>query len=208
MIGKLKGIVDSYGPDWIIVDVHGVGYLVHCSSHTLAQLPGAGEATVIAIETYVREQEIRLFGFSTDVEREWFRLLLTVQGVGTRVALAVLSTLRPSELAAAIATQDKAMIARTPGVGPRVGQRICTELKDKVPAISGVAGDPISEIFGDTGVETVGTPESDAVSALINLGYSQAQAMAAVAVAVREVDEDKAADAASLIRRGLRELAG
>ena len=99
MIGKLKGVVDSYGPDWVIIDVHGVGYLVHCSTATLQSLPPAGEAVTIAIETYVREQEIRLFGFASDVEREWFRLLLTVQGVGTRVALAILGTLKPADLA-------------------------------------------------------------------------------------------------------------
>ncbi len=116
MIGKLKGVIDSYGPDWVILDVQGVGYLVHCSNHTLQELPSAGEAAMIAIETYVREQEIRLFGFTGDVERQWFRLLLTVQGVGTRVALAILSTLKPGDLASAIALQDKAMAeARSAG---------------------------------------------------------------------------------------------
>ena len=123
MIGKLKGIVDSYGEDNIILDVNGVGYLVHCSARTLAALPAPGEAATLSIETYVREDQIKLFGFASDAEREWFRLLQTVQGVGAKVALAVLGTLKPSELATAIATRDKAMVARTPGVGPKVAAR-------------------------------------------------------------------------------------
>ncbi len=208
MIGKLKGVVDSHGADWVIVDVHGVGYVVHCSTTTLQSLPLAGEAVTIAIETYVREQEIRLFGFATDLEREWFRLLLTVQGVGTRVALAILGTLRPADLASAIALGDKAMIARAPGVGPKVGQRICAELKDKAPQLSGLAGlDPIvAELQADIGEGAAPAPVADAVSALVNLGYGQAQASAAVAAAVR--DGDEGADAAALIRLGLKELAG
>src|SRR6266404_2317891 len=134
MIGKLKGVIDSYGEDFIVLDVHGVGYLVHCSARTLQALPAAGEATSLSIETHVREDQIRLFGFSSDVEREWFRLLQTVQGVGAKVALSVLSTLKPADLASAIALRDKAMVARTPGVGPKVAERIVTELKDKAPA--------------------------------------------------------------------------
>src|SRR3977135_3474390 len=134
MIGKLKGIIDTYGEDFVILDVGGVGYLVHCSARTLQELPAPGEAATLAIETHVREDQIRLFGFLTDVEREWFRLLQTVQGVGAKVALSVLSTLKPAELASAIALRDKAMVARTPGVGPKVAERIVTELKDKAPA--------------------------------------------------------------------------
>ena len=124
MIGKLKGIVDGYGEDFVILDVGGVGYLVHCSTRTLHELPATGEHAVLAIETYVREDQIRLFGFLTDVEREWFRLLQTVQGVGAKVALAVLGTLKHNELASAIAMRDKAMITRAPGVGPKVAERI------------------------------------------------------------------------------------
>src|SRR5476651_974398 len=116
MIGKLKGTIDSYGEDYIILDVGGVGYLVHCSARTLQALPAAGQAATLAIETHVREDQIRLFGFLTDAEREWFRLLQTVQGVGTKVALSVLSTLKPAELATAIAMRDKASITRAPGV--------------------------------------------------------------------------------------------
>src|SRR6201987_4616947 len=116
MIGKLKGIVDSYGEDAVILDVNGVGYLVHCSARTLQELPRVGEPAVLSIETHVREDQIKLFGFTSDVEREWFRLLQTVQGVGTKVAMSVLGTLKVSELASAVAMRDKAMVARAPGV--------------------------------------------------------------------------------------------
>src|SRR6266850_4105663 len=131
MIGKLKGIIDSYGEDNIILDVNGVGYLVHCSARTLQELPATGQPATLAIETHVREDQIRLFGFRFDVEREWFRLLQTVQGVGAKVALSVLGTLPPSDLANAIALRDKAAVSRTPGVGPKVDERICNELKGK-----------------------------------------------------------------------------
>ena len=134
MIGKLKGIVDSYGEDFVILDVGGVGYQVQCSARTLQELPAAGQPATLSIETYVREDQIRLFGFMSDVEREWFRLLQTVQGVGAKVALSVLGTLKPGELASAIAMRDKATVARTPGVGQKVAERIVTELKDKAPA--------------------------------------------------------------------------
>ena len=113
MIGKLKGIIDSYGEDFVIVDVNGVGYMVHCSARTLQSLPAQGEVVTFAIETHVREDQIRLFGFLADIEREWFRLLQTVQGVGTKVALSILSTLKPADLATAIAMRDKAMVARS-----------------------------------------------------------------------------------------------
>src|SRR5256884_9590008 len=138
MIGKLKGIIDSYGEDFIVLDVNGVGYLVQCSARTLQELPGVGQPATLAIETYVREDQIKLFGFLTDVEREWFRLLQTVQGAGAKVALSVLGTLKPAELASAIAMRDKAMVARTPGVGSKVAQPIVTELKDTAPAYTDV----------------------------------------------------------------------
>jgi Holliday junction DNA helicase RuvA subunit len=131
MIGKLKGVIESYGGDSVILDVNGVGYLVHCSGRTLQELPRVGEPATLAIETYVREDQIRLFGFMTDAERAWFRLLQTVQGVGAKVALAVLGTLKPADLASAIAMRDKAMVARTPGVGPKVAERIVTELRTR-----------------------------------------------------------------------------
>lgn len=203
MIGKLKGLIDSYGDDWVIIDVGGVGYHVTCSGKTLQSLPSVGEAASVAIETYVREDQIRLFGFATELEREWFRLLLSVQGVGTKVALAVLSTLGANDLANAIALQDKAMIAQAPGIGPKVAQRVVSELKDKVPAFhpaSGAAGDLHTAL-----AEATGTSVTDAISALTNLGYGSAQAAPAVSKAVREAGEDATAEA--LIRLALKELA-
>ncbi|MGB3390478.1 MAG: Holliday junction branch migration protein RuvA, partial [Pseudaminobacter sp.] len=140
MIGKLKGTVDEIGEDYCVVDVHGVGYVAHCSTRTLAALPDAGEAVTLFIETYVREDMIRLYGFQTTLEREWFRLLQNnVQGVGAKVALAVLSTLPPADLANAIALRDIAMVSRAPGVGKKVAERIVTELKNKAPALAGPA---------------------------------------------------------------------
>ena len=204
MIGKLKGVIDSYGEDYVIVDVHGVGYQVHCSARTLQSLPAAGEHAVLSIETHVREDQIRLFGFASDLEREWFRLLQTVQGVGAKVALAVLSTLRPSELANAITLRDKAAISRTPGVGAKVAERIVTELKDKTPAFTDL--DPaVVRLSADMDEGRAPGPPRDAVSALVNLGYGQPQAAAAIAVAARDAGEG--ADTAKLIRLGLKELA-
>lgn len=203
MIGKLKGVVDSLGEDWIIVDVHGVGYQVHCSSRTLSALPSIGEATTLAIETHVRETEIKLFGFSSDIEREWFRLLQSVQGVGAKVALAILGTLTPGEIASAIALQDKASVSRAPGVGPKVAQRIVAELKDKAPALSGDATGTIG-LQQELGDGVAPGAVQDAVSALTNLGYSSQQASAAVSAALQNAGED--APSATLIRLGLKEL--
>lgn len=203
MIGKLTGTVDSLGPDSMILDVHGVGYLVHCSTQTLQNLH-VGEAAVLAIETQVREQDIRLFGFVSETEREWFRLLQLVQGVGAKLALAILGTLKAADLASAIALQDKAMIARAPGVGPKMAGRICAELKDKAPAFGG-ADPAVVRLQADLGDKVAPQPASDAVSALVNLGYAQVQASAAVAAAMRDAGEG--ADTARLIRLGLKELA-
>jgi Holliday junction DNA helicase RuvA len=203
MIGKLKGLIDSYGEDYVILDVSGVGYQVHCASRTLQALPATGEAAVLSIETHVREDQIRLFGFRSDIEREWFRLLQTVQGVGAKVALAVLSTLPPTDLANAIALRDKAAVARTPGVGPKVAERIVTELKDKAPALSSV--DPaIAHLSGTVDDHRAPKPVTDAISALVNLGYGQPQAAAAIAAASRGAGES--AETAQLIRLGLKEL--
>jgi holliday junction DNA helicase RuvA len=203
MIGKLKGIIDSYGEDNVILDVNGVGYLVHCSARTLQALPAAGEPVVLAIETHVREDQIRLFGFLHDGEREWFRLLQTVQGVGTKVALSILGTLTPADLASAIALRDKAMVARSPGVGPKVAERIVTELKDKAPAYAQL--DPaVIRLSGELEARRAPQPVSDAVSALVNLGYGQPQAAAAIAAAARAAGEG--ADTKSLIRLGLKEI--
>jgi Holliday junction DNA helicase RuvA len=204
MIGKLKGIIDSYGEDFIILDVGGVGYQVHCSARTLQELPASGQPATLSIETHVREDQIRLFGFSSDVEREWFRLLQTVQGVGARVALSVLGTLRPSELATAVAMRDRAMVARSPGVGPKVAERIVTELKDKAPAFVDI--DPaVVRLSGALEDKRAPQPVADAVSALVNLGYGQPQAAAAIAAAARSEGAD--ADVSRLIRIGLKELA-
>jgi holliday junction DNA helicase RuvA len=204
MIGKLKGMIDAYGEDFVIVDVSGVGYLVHCSARTLQGLPGTGEPVVLSIETHVREDQIRLFGFLSDIEREWFRLLQTVQGVGTKVALSVIGTLKPADLANAVAMRDKAAIARSPGVGPKVAERIVTELKDKAPAYTSV--DPaIVRLTGEVEERRAPQPVLDAISALVNLGYGQPQAAAAVAAANREAGDG--ANTADLIRRGLKELA-
>ncbi len=204
MIGKLRGVVDSYGEDFVILDVHGVGYQVHCPTRTLASLPAPGEAATLSIETYVREDQIKLFGFSSDVEREWFRLLQTVQGVGAKVAMAVLGTLKPSELANAIALRDKAAVVRSPGVGAKVAERIVSELKDKVPAFTDV--DPaVVHLAGALDEKRAPRPVADAMSALVNLGYGQPQAAAAIAAAARSAGED--ADTATLIRQGLKELA-
>ncbi|WP_439271461.1 Holliday junction branch migration protein RuvA [Pseudochrobactrum sp. HB0163] len=204
MIGKLKGIVDEIADDHVILDVHGVGYVAFCSARTLGNLPAAGEAAILLIETYVREDVLRLYGFATALEREWFRLLQNVQGVGAKVALAVLGTLTPAELANAIALRDIAMVSRAPGVGKKVAERIVTELKNKAPAFAGEAAANIG-LKQEIGEGVASTAVSDAVSALSNLGYSRDQAANAVASALREAGED--ADSARLIRLGLKELA-
>ncbi len=204
MIGKLKGVIDSYGEDFVILDVHGVGYIVQCSARTLQALPQPGEAAALAIETQVREDAIRLFGFASDLERDWFKVLLGVQGVGAKVALAILSTLRPGELASAIALKDKASVARSPGVGPKLAERIVNELKGKGPSLGSV--DPavirLSDALED---RRAPQPVTDAISALTNLGYGQPQASAAVAAAMRALGEG--AETSTLIRQGLKELA-
>jgi Holliday junction DNA helicase RuvA len=202
MIGKLKGIIDSLAEDHMILDVQGVGYIVHCSGRTLEKLPRTGEAATLAIETQMREDSIKLFGFISETDRHWFRLLLTVQGVGAKVALAIQTVLDAAELASAIGCQDKAAIARAPGVGPKLAARIIAELKDKaiVPTASGAATAQLAGLDG-------GKPAAaqDALSALVNLGYGRSQAAAAVAASLAALGED--APAAELILRGLKELA-
>ncbi|BBD40059.1 MULTISPECIES: Holliday junction branch migration protein RuvA [Aminobacter] len=205
MIGKLKGTVDEIGEDFCVLDVHGVGYVAYCSTRTLAALPGVGEAAILFIETYVREDMIRLYGFKTELEREWFKLLMAnVQGVGAKVALAILSTLAPSDLANAIALRDIAMVSRAPGVGKKVAERIVTELKNKAPAFAGEATGTIG-LKQELGEGVAPAPIADAVSALVNLGYSRDIAANAIAAAMKSVGED--ADSSKLIRFGLKELA-
>jgi Holliday junction DNA helicase RuvA len=205
MIGKLKGVVDEIGEDFCVVDVHGVGYVAYCSARTLANLPGEGVAVTLFIETYVREDMIRLYGFQTALERERFRLLQNnVQGVGAKVALAVLSTLTPADLANAIALRDIAMVSRAPGVGKKVAERIVTELKNKAPAFASEAAGAIG-LKQEIGEGVAPAPVADAVSALTNLGYSRDIAANAVAAALKSAGEG--ADSAKLIRLGLKELA-
>lgn len=204
MIGKLKGVVDEIADDHVILDVHGVGYVAFCSARTLGNLPASGEAAILLIETYVREDVLRLYGFGTALEREWFRLLQNVQGVGAKVALAVLGTLSASELANAIALRDIAMVSRAPGVGKKVAERIVTELKNKAPAFAGEGAANIG-LKQEIGEGVASSAVSDAVSALTNLGYSRDQAANAVASALREAGDE--ADSARLIRLGLKELA-
>lgn len=205
MIGRLKGIVDSLGEDFVILDVQGVGYIVHCSSRTLSKLPQMGEGATLAIETQVREDSIRLFGFASDTERDWFRLLQSVQGVGAKVALAILGVLPPAELGQAIALQDKTSVARASGVGPKLAARIVAELKDKSPAFGTI--DPVAaELAVQPEQGSLAKPASDAISALVNLGYARPQAAVAIAASLRDLGEG--AETSALIRRGLKELAG
>ncbi len=201
MIGRLAGTVEEVAADHAIIDVHGVGYVAYCPGRTLDRLT-RGEAAVLFIETVVREDMIRLYGFSAAADRDWFRLLQSVQGVGAKVALGILSTLANDALGQAIALQDKAAVARTPGVGPKLAQRIVAELKDKGPAavISGVPAAAIASITR----APKGAP-AEAVSALVNLGYAQSEAGQAVAAAVADLGEDATLD--TLIRDGLKRLA-
>lgn len=203
MIAKLKGRIDAIGADWMVIDVNGVGYQVSCSSKTLAALPGQGEFAEVHTEMLVSQDLIRLVGFATVMEREWFRLLQTVQGVGTKVALAILSTLSSHEVANAIALQDKAMIGRANGVGKKLAERIVLELKDKAPALAPTDAS-LSKLSAELDAPRP-TAASDAVSALVNLGYGQVQAGAAVAAAMKKAGDDQPTE--KLIRLALRELA-
>jgi Holliday junction DNA helicase RuvA len=203
MIGKLKGRIDSTGPDWVMVDVGGVVYFVSCSGKTLAALPAAGEFAEVHTEMLVSQDNIRLVGFATLLEKEWFKLLQSVQGVGARVALAILSILSPGELASAIALQDKAMIGRANGVGKKLAERIVLELKDKAPAYT--ASDiGLSQVAADLAAPK-SSAVTDAVSALVNLGYGQSQAGMAVSAALKKAGDDQPTE--KLIRLALRELA-
>lgn len=203
MFARLKGTLDEIGEDTVIVDVGGVGYLVFCSGRTLSALPAKGSPVRFEIETQVREDHIHLFGFLDRSERDWFRLLTTVQGVGARVALAIQSVLSPEALTQAVAAQDKAAVTRANGVGPKLAQRIVSELKDKVGGMAlGPAVGTGTPAAGDVPKADAGAAE-DAVSALVNLGYGRSDAFTAVAKAVRS---GEGADVSSLIRLALREL--
>ncbi len=201
MIAKLTGILDSIGDDWAVIDVGGVGYLVFCSTRTLAQLPGTGEAVSFVIETHIREDHIHLYGFLDQAEREWFRLLTTVQGVGARVGLGIQSVLGPKELTDAILSQEKGMITRAPGVGPKLATRLLTELKDKVGGIASAAPAMAGAV---TANDADRAAMEDAVSALVNLGYRRGDAFGAVNGAMRSIGENAGVE--DLIRAGLKEL--
>ena len=200
MIGKLAGTVDSLAEDHVILDVSGVGYLVHCPSSTLSRL-AAGAAATLIVDTRMTDETIRLYGFASPEEREWFRLLQSVQNVGARVALNVLSVLSARELERAVALGDKAAVGRAQGVGQKLATRIVTELKDKAPSMmlrghaADMAAAPATAPRG---------PEADAVAALVKLGYSQGQAAEAVSRAARDLGQ---ASVDVLIRESLRAMA-
>ena len=199
MIAKLTGVLDSLGHDHAVVDVGGVGYLVRCSTRSLASFSGAGAPVSLAVETMVREDAIDLYGFASASERDWFRLLLTVQGVGAKVALALLSALTLEQLASALASGDKAMLTRADGVGPKLANRLASELKEKATAHGALVAPPApGAIIAPAGAA------ADAVSALINLGYRRGEALGAVERAVKKLGP--AARVEALIPAGLREL--
>lgn len=218
MIAKLQGVVDSFGDDFVIIMVGGVGYLVFASSRTLQSMPRAGEAVTLVIETHVREDHIHLYGFVTESERDWYRLLTSVQGVGAKMGLAILSALTPAALQTSILAGDKKQLSIANGVGPKLAQRIATELKDKAAKVMSAGGGNARAV--PSAPETVAGPTSatapaisegessavsDAASALVNLGYGQSEAFTAVATAAQHMGPD--ATVAELIRAGLKEVA-
>ncbi|MCH7930331.1 MAG: Holliday junction branch migration protein RuvA [Proteobacteria bacterium] len=196
MIARLWGRLDSVGDDSVVVDVNGVGYLAFCSARTLRALPAPGAAAELYVETHVREDHIHLYGFVDEAERDWFRLLQTVQGVGARVALAILGVIGPGEMGQAIAAQDKAALSQANGVGSKLAGRIVSELRDAVGGLELGPAAAIAAVEGDT---------ADAVSALVNLGYRRGEAVTAVTSAARQLGDGARVEA--LIRSGLRELA-
>lgn len=201
MIAHLKGLLVSTGLDSAVIDVGGVGYLVGMSSRSLTALGGIGEAVIVHTEMLVGEDFLRLVGFASETERDWFRLLTGVQGVGARVALAILSALDPAELQRAIAAQDKAMVARANGVGPKLAERIVRELKDKVGLI---VTSPLA-IGGAVGAPAASGAQADALSALASLGFKPGEASAAVSAALDELGDGATLDA--LVRMALRKAA-
>lgn len=208
MIAKLVGLIDSRGDDYVVLDVGGVGYLVFCSVRTLGRLPMAGQAIGLLIETQVREDAINLYGFHDAADRDWFRNLTSVQGVGAKVALSVLSVLSPEQILTAIAAQDKAALGRAPGVGPKLAARLLTELKDKVGTVALGRAAPGGRVAAASAVTAMAdgvapTVVEDAVSALVNLGYGRSEAFTVVARLVRQ---DGAGDVQTLVRAALKEF--
>ncbi|MGG7645630.1 Holliday junction branch migration protein RuvA [Rhodovulum sp. YNF3179] len=226
MIGRIAGIVDYRGADHVLIDVRGVGYVIHCSDRTLAALPGPGEAAALYTDLLVREDLLQLYGFTTLQEREWHRLLTTVQGVGAKASMAILGTLGPDGVSRAIALGDWAAIKAAPGVGPKIAQRVVNELKDKAPQVMALGatvtrpqapagGSGAAAVLdpGDVAPEPApaapaapgrGAAQAEALSALVNLGYSQGEAASAVATAAGDAPE---ADTAAVIRAALKLLA-
>ncbi|NFV79311.1 Holliday junction branch migration protein RuvA [Magnetospirillum aberrantis] len=206
MIAKLKGLVDSVGDDFAVIDVGGVGYLVFCSAKTLGKL-AVGQAAALHVETHVREDHIHLYGFLEVAEREWFNLLTTVQGVGAKVGLAILSAVTPEQLLQTIAAQDKTTLTRANGVGPKLAVRILTELKDKAGKIALGGFAPQAAAAAVAGAAPIlaeaGGVMEDAISALVNLGYRRLEAFEAVGKVARDNDD---ADSSTLIRLALRQL--
>jgi Holliday junction DNA helicase RuvA len=208
MIGKLSGIIDGFGSDYILLDVGGVGYLVYCSPRTLAQSGQAGDPASFLIDTHVREDAINLYGFKDAFEQQWFRLLTSVQGVGARVGMAILGACPPERLGFAIASGDKAAVQAADGVGPKLALRIVTELKDKAAKMDLSASLPVRETKGagkQDGGKTPATIDQDAVSALVNLGYAKSDAFQAVLQAKGKAENDNA-DLSEIIRLALKEL--
>ena len=203
MIAKLTGLVDSTGEDYVIIDVGGVGYSVFCSNRTLNMLATATGTVSVMIETHVREDHIHLYGFADEAERAWFKLLITVQGVGAKVCLAILSVLSPDNLVQAIAAQDKTAVTQAPGVGPKLATRILSELKDKVGGIS--LGSTTAVLEGEVAYAEGGNQfANDAVSALVNLGYGRSDAFRVVHQAAAKLGADTSVEV--LIKNGLSEL--
>ncbi len=212
MIGKLTGRVDYRAADHVLLDVGGVGYVVYCSDRTLAGLPGAGEAVALYTDLLVREDILQLFGFPTLVEKEWHRLLMSVQGVGAKASLAILGALGPDGVSRAIALGDAGAIKTAKGIGPKIAQRVVAELKDKAPAVMAMGG-TVAEALGDAPAQVLepvdvspgaGNAQADALSALSNLGYAPSEAAAAVAQAMSDAPE---AAAPEVIRLALKLLA-
>lgn len=206
MIAKLTGIVDSTGADWVVLDVNGVGYLLSCSNRALSRM-AVGERVSLIVETFIREERIVLHGFADQGEREWFRMLTAIQGVGARLALSILGVLDPEQLTRAIASQDKTALVRADGVGPKLAARILNELKDKVGNL--VLGPATAAPANGKGAAAPAVPGAtpalgDAVSALVNLGYGRSEAFGAVVAAGRTLGD--AAGVSDLIRQALKEL--
>ncbi|APZ51959.1 Holliday junction branch migration protein RuvA [Salipiger abyssi] len=218
MIGRVAGRIEYKGEDHVLIDVRGVGYVVYCSDRVLAALPGAGEAAALYTDLLVREDLLQLFGFPTLVEKEWHRLLMSVQGVGAKASLAILGTLGPDGVSRAIALGDWNAIKAAKGIGPKTAQRVVNELKDKAPTVMAMGVGPVAsagpEVLDDAAPATpapaaprpapAAPAQSEALSALSNLGYAPGEAAAAVAQAAGEAPE---ANTAELIRAALRLLA-